>query len=341
MPFIKFEPYNIDEQLLKEFRNRNFSKVEQLLNKGADVNKVDEYGFSALFLAAYFDRVDIVEKLINKGADVNKSITDGWTALTWAAINGHTRVVDKLIDGGANIKKAYNFGLTALHLATIHNHHETIEVLFKKGADITALNDEFFEKYKWKIDDKGNLKKDNNGENIRWITVATKDLITSLRNPQEIAKRDEELAKLNKIKKQSLEKIDNDDKLLKSTLPESETTNISDEKPQEQIRLLKRNRDQDLDFASSSKFDISFIINNDITINSESNIRSKIMRIGNNLHDQQIDTKRQIQTDKQNFDNISDQTSSKIEKQPQSKITALEHKNLSRFNQRDDDQRLI
>ena len=56
--------------------------------------------------------------LLKAGADVNKADNLGCTALYRASSKGHTDIVHTLIKAGADVNKATNYGLTALFLAS-------------------------------------------------------------------------------------------------------------------------------------------------------------------------------------------------------------------------------
>jgi ankyrin repeat protein len=79
------------------------TQVQQLLDKGADVNTKDSNGETALMEAAGNGHPEVVKQLLAKGADVNAKSSYGYTALLYAADKGHTECVGLLLDGGANI----------------------------------------------------------------------------------------------------------------------------------------------------------------------------------------------------------------------------------------------
>jgi len=58
----------------------NLGKVKIALNNGADINAVDEYGYSALHSAAEDGNLEIVKLLVEHGANVNLRTHDGKTA---------------------------------------------------------------------------------------------------------------------------------------------------------------------------------------------------------------------------------------------------------------------
>ena len=47
--------------------------------------------------------VDIVKILLEKGAEINKQDQDGWTALHWASDEGHQAVVDILLEANPDL----------------------------------------------------------------------------------------------------------------------------------------------------------------------------------------------------------------------------------------------
>lgn len=58
----------------------NVGKVKIALNNGADINAVDEYGYTALHSAAENGNLEVVKLLVEQGADVNIRTPDGQTA---------------------------------------------------------------------------------------------------------------------------------------------------------------------------------------------------------------------------------------------------------------------
>ena len=65
-------------------------------------------------LAAYNGLESAVQQLIERGADVNAATDDGYTALIYAAYSGHAKIVKELIERGADIDATNNYGSTAL-----------------------------------------------------------------------------------------------------------------------------------------------------------------------------------------------------------------------------------
>jgi len=64
--------------------------VQRELNKGADVNAMDDDAWTPLNYAAFVGHKEIAELLIAAGADVNAKDDDGKTPLDWAEKVRHT-----------------------------------------------------------------------------------------------------------------------------------------------------------------------------------------------------------------------------------------------------------
>ncbi len=105
-------------QLVIEAKFRDRSRLEELLDQGADVDAVDEKGRTALMWAAAWGRHDIVQLLLERGAQ--SDIRDGYgeTALIKAARRGRTDIVETLLNiGGADPRACDNRGKTAMDKA--------------------------------------------------------------------------------------------------------------------------------------------------------------------------------------------------------------------------------
>ena len=82
--------------------NQRDDWVEQLIQNGADVNQVDEYGFTPIIQAAIVDNVKIAKLLLAAQADVNQTDMVGSTALHWAVNNDSEAFATLLLASGAD-----------------------------------------------------------------------------------------------------------------------------------------------------------------------------------------------------------------------------------------------
>ena len=117
--------------------------VQAELDKGADINAKDEFGYTLLYLAASRGHKEIVKLLIAAGADVNAKSEDGWTPLHNATGQGYKEIVELLIAKGADVNaKDDDIGWTPLHLAARYGHKEIAELLIANGAEVNAKDED-------------------------------------------------------------------------------------------------------------------------------------------------------------------------------------------------------
>ena len=119
----RYEMANLYPDLWAASSGQDLDEVKRLVAKGADVNRRDASGSTALLHAAMAGNQGIVKFLISKGAEINiKERSMGLSPISAAAANGHESVVKLLIEMGATdidgaISAAKQFG------------HEEIEAL--------------------------------------------------------------------------------------------------------------------------------------------------------------------------------------------------------------------
>ncbi len=114
---------------------RHSETVAILLAAGADVNKRNRLGRTALMFAAFYGDVRIAKALLDHGADVDA--VDGETsrpALAAAAMNGHLEVVRLLLDKGADTSIRDREGSTALGWAKKRGFTAVSNLLEARGA---------------------------------------------------------------------------------------------------------------------------------------------------------------------------------------------------------------
>lgn len=93
---------------------------------------------AGLMGAARQGDANAVQALLAGGADPNRAQGDGTTALHMAALEGHAEVVDLLLAAGAEVGGTTRIGAyTPLHLASQGGHGAVVSALLAKGADAT------------------------------------------------------------------------------------------------------------------------------------------------------------------------------------------------------------
>ncbi|KAI1285660.1 Ankyrin repeat and KH domain-containing protein 1 [Halotydeus destructor] len=116
--------------------------IKLLLNAGAEINSRtgSKLGISPLMLAAMNGHASTVKLLLDMGSDINAQIeTNRNTALTLACFQGRCEVVGLLLDRKANVEHRAKTGLTPLMEAASGGYVEVGRILLDKGADVNAL----------------------------------------------------------------------------------------------------------------------------------------------------------------------------------------------------------
>ena len=115
--------------------------VKLLLEKGAAVNQMDEFGQAPLFLAAGEGHRDVVELLLAKGAAVNQTGVEGRSPLLLASERGHRDVVELLLAKGAAVNLTEDtLGWSSLFVAAEKGHRDVVELLLAKGAAVNQVD---------------------------------------------------------------------------------------------------------------------------------------------------------------------------------------------------------
>jgi uncharacterized protein len=168
----------LDPALIRAAERGDSTRVDQLLERGADVRARDGDGRTALTAAAYGNRVDVARALVRAGADVNakddtmqspyliatsevgddprllelilengaevddKDSYNG-TGLIRAAERGHPRIVRRLLQAGIDRDHVNRLGWTALHEAIVlgdggSQHVATVRALVDGGVDVNV-----------------------------------------------------------------------------------------------------------------------------------------------------------------------------------------------------------
>lgn len=109
--------------------------VHTLIAAGADVNQVDEGGFTALFIAIFRGETAIALELLRvEGIDVETRALIGRTPLILAAGLGLIGVVARLIQVGADVAARDDVGRSALNWARALNKDAVVTLLKEYGA---------------------------------------------------------------------------------------------------------------------------------------------------------------------------------------------------------------
>jgi ankyrin repeat protein len=135
--------------------NGNAAIVDKLLGAGEDPNAVISVtGDTAFMVAARTGKTDAISSFLKHGADVNKTNNEGQTALMWAASAKNAAAVKLLIDNKADVNAKSHAapppkpldtifsapypvgGMNALLFAARQNDRESATILLDGGADV-------------------------------------------------------------------------------------------------------------------------------------------------------------------------------------------------------------
>ncbi|MEC9466585.1 MAG: hypothetical protein VX834_12415 [Myxococcota bacterium] len=148
---------NLTEKLLTAVESGDLHAVEQAVSLGADVNAVDEFGFSVLVNALAHYKIDLVEFLIQHGAVTGQQRDLEGPPLKLAGTHNPDRQelldeallvavedqdlakVKDLLSEGANINAADDDGFTVLVTALASYELELVNYLVQQGATITKI----------------------------------------------------------------------------------------------------------------------------------------------------------------------------------------------------------
>merc|ERR1712170_314692 len=134
---------------LKDVLDGKVREVRKWLEKGANVSLYDEYGNTALHLAAEKGFRGVCKLLLDAGADVNqRNVSVGWSAIHYAAYEGHTDVLRMLLAHGAIPNIPDKSGDTPESYAAEWENVECVRILqeataAKHAADMDEINDMF------------------------------------------------------------------------------------------------------------------------------------------------------------------------------------------------------
>ncbi|KVI09959.1 ankyrin repeat domain-containing protein 50-like [Cynara cardunculus var. scolymus] len=105
------------EEVLNAARRGDLMHLEFLLERDASVDFRDQYGLTAIHMAAIKGHKDVVMLLVEFGSDIECTEAEGRTPLHMAAVGGSKDTVEVLINRGANVNAKCNRGATPLQVA--------------------------------------------------------------------------------------------------------------------------------------------------------------------------------------------------------------------------------
>jgi ankyrin repeat protein len=147
--------------LMYAVRNGHVDTVRLLLEFGAEVNRKDRYGTTALSTACYEEQTEVVKVLLEYGADPEQDDSpqvacadevgledivdvlgaddnqrDG-SPLYMATTHGNVKIAQMLLDAGADVTRRYGneYG-SLLQAASTKDHKKVVRILLAAGANV-------------------------------------------------------------------------------------------------------------------------------------------------------------------------------------------------------------
>ena len=115
--------------------------VENALLKGAEINVVDEYGYTPLIQTAIVDSVEKAKMLLEAEAEVDFTDLTTRTALHWAASNSNHEMCKLLLHYGADANNYTNAGQPVLVMPFLRKQKDIQKLLIKRGAKLDFTQD--------------------------------------------------------------------------------------------------------------------------------------------------------------------------------------------------------
>lgn len=129
---------DVNQELSNAVLASDFERVRFLVEKGADINKLDGQGYAALHAAARHRDDKLVAELLALKADVNLADADGMTALHHAVMRNHPETIKALAKGGANLDALSRDGYTPLAMAIIEDQYKSAIALIDADAPVAT-----------------------------------------------------------------------------------------------------------------------------------------------------------------------------------------------------------
>ena len=127
------------EDFFKSILFDDARNVGHLLERGFDVNALDDKGQNGLYLSMREGSFKVAAVLLKQPQlQAEQANAAGETALMMAALKGHTDWLQPMLDRGARVDGAGGRAWTALHYACSGPQASTVQALLARGADRNA-----------------------------------------------------------------------------------------------------------------------------------------------------------------------------------------------------------
>ncbi len=118
------------ELMLAVYNNAHIREINELLDRGADIESTDENGMSLLHIALKYESdIEIVEYLVQKGINIESRDYLGNTPIMYSIETNAYNDTKFLIEKGADLTITNNFGESPLYIASKNADKELIKLL--------------------------------------------------------------------------------------------------------------------------------------------------------------------------------------------------------------------
>ena len=118
----------------------NIDMMRLFISRGANINRMNGNGETAIILAAWRGQLEAVKWLVERGARINAPARQ-WSPLHYAVFAGHREVADYLMEQGADINALSTNGSSVLMMAIYEGREGLAQLLIEKGAERSFRND--------------------------------------------------------------------------------------------------------------------------------------------------------------------------------------------------------
>jgi quinoprotein dehydrogenase-associated probable ABC transporter substrate-binding protein len=127
---------DVNQELDNAVLSSDVERIRFLLDRGADINKIDAQGVAPLHAAARGSNAATVALLLDRKADPDMRDRDGWTPLLHAAFRNRVAAIKLLLSRGADIEATAPWGYGALMLAVEEEKFDAAQALVDAGAAV-------------------------------------------------------------------------------------------------------------------------------------------------------------------------------------------------------------
>jgi ankyrin repeat protein len=111
--------------------------LESLIINSYTVNFKDQRGSTALHLASWKNRPDVLKIILGiEGIDINVKNNNGHTSFYLAVWKGHTKCMDALMKHRCDVYSARKMNWTTINVAICEGQHRALKLLLVRGYNL-------------------------------------------------------------------------------------------------------------------------------------------------------------------------------------------------------------